>query len=144
MTIPVGSETISKATTKASLVGNLAADGNVSSGASVLDSQNLTTAAGTAPTAATLLTSVLTATTGTAAFTPGQALTLNAQRDGSSLTAKTLTVAADDDRGRPADVLQRQLGIDTSVAGAGPNLIAGTAAGTAQLQVTGNAGRPTR
>ncbi len=140
VTIPVGSETISKATTKASLVGNLAADGNVSSGATVLDSQNLTTAAGTAPTAATLLTSVLTATTNTPAFTNGQAITLSAQRDGSSLTPKTLTVGPTTTVADLATFFNGSLGIDTSAAGAGANLIAGTVAGTAQLQVTGNVG----
>ncbi len=140
LTIPVGAQTIAKATTTASLTGNLAADGNVASGASVLDSQNLTTAAGTAPTAATPLSAVLTASTGTATFTVGQTLTLTAQRDASDLPAKTFTVAAGTTLGDLQHFYNNTLGIDTTVAGAGTNIIAGTAAGTAQLQITGNSG----
>ena len=140
ISIPVGQETISKATTTASLTGNLAADGNVSSGSSVIDSQDLTTAGGTAPTAATVLTSVLTTATGTAAFTPGQVLTLNAQHDGSALTAKTLTVGATTTVGDLETFFNGSLGIDTTVAGAGAKLVAGGTAASAKLQVTGNDG----
>jgi flagellar hook protein FlgE len=140
ISIPVGSETIAKATTTASLTGNLAADGNVSTGSSVLDTQALTTAAGTAPTAATLLSSVKTASSGAAAFTVGQVLTLGAERDGSDLPAETLTVTATTTVGNLQTFFNNSLGIDTSVAGTGTNIVAGATPGTAFLQITGNAG----
>jgi flagellar hook protein FlgE len=140
ISIPVGSQTISKATTKASLTGNLAADGNVSSGSSVIDTQNLTTAGGTAPTAATLLTSVLTTSSGAATFTSGQVLTLNAQRNASDLPAKSLTVTATTTVGDLEKFYNNSLGIDTSVAGAGAGLVAGSVAGSAKLQIVGNGG----
>ncbi len=141
VTIPLGSQTISKATTKASLTGNLASDGNVSSGSSVIDSQDITTAGGTAPTAATLLTSVLTTSTGQPAFTSGQVLTLTAQRDASNLPSKTLTVSPTTTVGNLESFYNNSLGIDTTEAGAGAGLVAGGAAGSAKLQIVGNGGK---
>ena len=140
ISIPLGSETISKATTKASITGNLASDGNASSGSTVIDSQNLTTAGGTAPTAATLLTSVLNTAGGTPAFTNGQALTLTAQRNSSDLPSKTLTVTGTTTVGDLAKFYNNTLGIDTTEAGSGAALVAGTTPGSAKLQVVGNGG----
>ena len=140
ITVPLGSETIAKATTKATLTGNLAADGNVSTGSSVLDSQDLTTAGNVAPTAATPLTSLLTTATGTATFTNGQTLTLTAERNSSDLPSESFTVTPTSTVGDLTKFYNNTLGIDTSVAGAGAGLIAGTAAGSVKLQVVGNTG----
>jgi len=143
ISIPLGSQTISKATTTASLTGNLAADGNVSSGASVIASQDLiagSLATPTTPTASTLLTSVLTASTGANAFTNGQVLTLAAERNSSNLPTKTFTVTATSTLGNLETFYNNTLGIDTSVVGAGATLVAGTATNSVDFQVTGNSG----
>jgi flagellar hook protein FlgE len=141
LTIPLGSATISKATTTASLTGNLDSSGVVASGASVLDSQDLTLAGGAGtPTGTSLLTSLTTASTGTAAFTNGQVLTFTPQRDGSNLPAQTFTVTPTSTVGDLQTFFNNALGIDTSVAGAGTNIVAGTAANSIDLQITGNTG----
>ena len=141
LTIPLGSATIAKATSSASLTGNLAADGTVATGSSVLDTQDLTLAgaAGT-PTAASTLTSLVNANGGAAAFTPGQVLTFTPERDGSSLPSQTFTVTATSTVGDLQTFFNSSLGIDTTVAGAGTNIIAGTAANSIDLQITGNTG----
>ncbi len=141
VTIPLGSSTIARATSTASLTGNLNAAGNISSGSSVLDTQALTLAGGAGtPTAASLLTSLVSAGTGTAAFTNGQVLTFTPQRDGSNLPAQTLTVTSATTVGNLQTFFNNALGIDTTVAGAGTNIVAGTAPNTVELQITGNTG----
>jgi flagellar hook protein FlgE len=141
LTIPLGASTISKATTTASLTGNLAANGVAASGSSVLDTQDLTIAGGVGtPTAATALDQLVTASTGTAAFTDTQVLTFTPERDGSDLPAQTLTVTAATTVGNLQTFFNNSLGIDTSVAGAGTNIIPGGAANSIELQVTGNSG----
>ena len=142
VTIPVGSETIAKATTTATMTGNLDASGNVSSGSSVLDTQDLITGSAAnpvAPTTGTVLTSLLNATTGTAAFTSGQTLTLNAEHDGSALTPKTLTVSPTTTVADLQTFFNSSLGIDTST-GAGAALVTGTATNSMKLEITGNDG----
>jgi flagellar hook protein FlgE len=141
LTIPLGTSTISKATSNATLGGNLAADGTVAGGASVLDSQDLTiTGAGGTPVATTPLTQLVSASTNAPAFTTGQTLTLNAQRDGSDLPAQSFTVSTTTTVADLQNFFNKSLGIDTSVAGAGANIVAGTAANSIDLQVTGNSG----
>ena len=141
LTIPVGASTISKATSTASLQGNLAADGVVASGESVLDTQDLTTAGATAPpTAATLATDLVSASTGTPAFTAGQTLTLTPQRNSSALPSEKLTITGTTTVADIQTFFNNATGIDTSVAGAGTNIIAGGAANSIQLQVVGNTG----
>jgi flagellar hook protein FlgE len=141
LTIPIGASSIAKATTMASMTGNLASDGTVATGASVLDSQELTiTGGGGTPVATTPLDQLVTNGTATPAFTDGQVLTLNGQRDGSNLSSGTLTVTPTTTLADLSTFYNNTLGIDTSVAGAGANLIAGTDAGTVQFQVTGNTG----
>ena len=141
ITIPLGAATISKATSTASLTGNLASDGVVASGQSVLDTQDLTiTAGGGTPVAATPLDQLVTASTGTAAFTDGQVLTFTPQRDGSNLPAQTFTVSPTSTVADLQTFFNNSLGIDTSVAGAGTNIIAGTAPNSVDLQIVGNSG----
>jgi len=141
LTIPLGSETIAKATSTASLTGNLAADGTVAGGSSVLDTQDLTLAGGAGtPTAASTLTSLVTASSGAAAFTSGQVLTFTPERDGSALPSETFTVTPTSTVADLQTFFNNSLGIDTSVAGAGTNIIAGTAPNSIDLQITGNSG----
>ena len=140
LTVPVGSATAAKGTSNADLTGNLNAGGTVASGGSVITSDDLTLA-GAAGTPATtdLLTNLVTASSGTAAFTAGQTLTLSAQRNGSALPTSSFTVTATSTVGDLQNYLNGTLGIDTST-GAGANLVAGTAANSVDLQITGNSG----
>jgi flagellar hook protein FlgE len=141
LSIPIGSDTIAKATSTASLSGNLAADGAPASGASVLDTQDLTTVGATAaPTGATPLTSLVTAGTTTPAFTSGQVLNFTPQRAGSNLSAGTLTVTPTTTVADLQNFINNTTGIDTSVAGAGTNVIPGKTANSIELQITGNSG----
>jgi flagellar hook protein FlgE len=143
ITIPLGAATIAKATQNVTLVGNLAADGTPASGGSILDSQDLTISAGAGggtPVGTTLLSQLANASNGTSAFTVGQAITLNAQRDGSNLTPATFNVTATSTVTDLQNFFNNSLGIDTSAAGTGSALIAGTAANSVDLQITGNSG----
>jgi flagellar hook protein FlgE len=141
MTIPLGTATISRATTTATLGGNLAADGTVATGQSVLDTQDLTiTGGGGTPVAATPLDQLVSASTNTPAFTDGQVLTLTPQRNGSNLSPETFTVTPTTTVSDLQTFFNNSLGIDTSVAGAGTNIVAGTAANSIDLQVVGNSG----
>jgi flagellar hook protein FlgE len=139
--IPVGQSTISKASSMASLAGNLASDGVVASGQSVLDTQDLTiTGGGGTPVATTPLDQLVSAGTGTAAFTDGQVLTFSPQRDGSNLKPETFTVTPTSTIANLQTFFNNTLGIDTSVAGAGTQIVAGTAANSVELQIVGNSG----
>jgi flagellar hook protein FlgE len=143
LSIPLGSATIAKATSSVTMTGNLAADGTIASGQSVLDSQDLTLdpAVGAGPpVAATPLTQLVSASTGTAAFTSGQVLTLNAQRGGSDVSPETLTVTATTTVADLQTFFNNTLGIDTSVAGAGTQVVNGTAPNSIDLQIVGNTG----
>ncbi len=122
ITIPLGSDTIAKATQNAQVVGNLAADGAISSGGSIIDSQDLTISAGAGggtPVATTLLTDLASASTGNPVFTAGQTLTLNAQQNGSNIAPATFTVGPTSTLTDLQNFFNNSLGIDTSVAGRG-------------------------
>jgi flagellar hook protein FlgE len=141
ITIPLGSATISKPTSTASLTGNLAADGVVASGESVLNTQDLTiTGGGGTPVATTPLTSLVNAADQTPAFTAGQVLTFTPQRNGSNLPSETFTVTATSTIADLQTFFNNSLGIDTSVAGAGTQIINGTAPNSIDLQIVGNSG----
>ena len=141
LTIPLGTATISRPTTTASISGNLAADGVVATGQSVLDTQDLTiTGGGGTPVAATPLDQLVSASTNTPAFTDGQVLTLNAQRNSSNLPPETFTVSPTSTVADLQTFFNNSLGIDTSVPGAGTNIIAGTAPNSIDLQIVGNSG----
>ncbi len=141
ITIPLGSATIAKATQNVDLVGNLAADGTPASGATIIDSQDLTLAGGAGTPATTdLLTNLVSAGTGNPAFTVGQTLTLNAQRDGNDLTPQSFTVGAGSTVSDLQTFFNNSLGIDTSVPGSGTSLTAGTAPNSVDLQIEGNSG----
>ncbi len=142
ITIPLGSATIAKATQNVDLVGNLNAAGTVASGGSIIDSQDMTLAGGAGTPAGTdLLTNLVSASNPTVPlFTDGQTLTLNAQRDESDLPAQTFTVGPATTLGDLQTFFSNSLGIDTSVPGAGANLVAGTAANSVDLEIDGNSG----
>ncbi len=147
MTIPLGSATIAKATSNVSLVGNLAADGVVASGGSIIDSQDFqlspaaaVTAGTTVPTGTNLLTDLVSTSSGNPMFTSGQTLTLNAKRNGSDLTPQTFTVSPTSTVADMQSFFNNSLGVDTSVAGAGALIPAGTAAGSVKFEITGNSG----
>jgi flagellar hook protein FlgE len=142
ITIPLGSATISKATSTASLTGNLAADGVPATGQSVLNTQDLTiTGGGGTPVATTPLTQLVNASNNNAAFTTGQVLTLTPQRNGSNLPAEKFTVTATSTVADLQTFFNNSLGIDTSVAGAGAQIIAGVTPNSIDLQVVGNSGK---
>ena len=142
LTIPIGAETISKPTTNAALTGNLASNGTAANGQSVLDTQDMTLAGAVGtPVAASALTSLVDATTGTATFTSGQVLQFTPQRNGGNLTPQSFTVTPTSTVADLQSFFNNAMGIDTSVAGAGTNLIAGTAANSVKLQVVGNSGK---
>jgi flagellar hook protein FlgE len=146
LTIPLGAQTLAKATQNATMQGNLDASGGVATGASILLSQDLTTVGGAAaPTATTALTSVaLAASPATPAFTNGQVITLAGTKGGRTLAASTFTVTTTSTLGDLSSFLQEGMGIDTTVPATTPppgvTLEAGTAADTAHLVITGNEG----
>lgn len=117
VTIPVGSLTTAQATSAARFVGNLKADGDVGSGASVLATQLLTTVGGAAAaTAATALTNIAsTSNNATALFAAGDVLTLEGKKGGRDLDAEQFTVTAASTLGDLASFYQRVLGINTTV-----------------------------
>jgi flagellar hook protein FlgE len=143
LSIPIGSATAAQATTTMSLTGNLNAAGTVASGGSTITSQDLTLspgAGGGTPASTSLLSDLVNAGSGTAAFTAGQTLTLSAQKDGSALPATTFNVTAGSTVQDLQNFFNGSMGIDTSAAGAGTTLVAGTAANSVDLQVVGNSG----
>jgi flagellar hook protein FlgE len=140
ITIPLGSATIAKATQNVDLVGNLAADGTPASGASIIDGQDMTLNGGGTPATTDLLTNLVSAGSTTPLFTVGQTLTLNAQRDSNDLTPQTFTVTAGSSISDLQTFFNNSLGIDTTVPGAGAALVAGTAPGSVDFQITGNSG----
>jgi flagellar hook protein FlgE len=154
LTIPIGSLTIAEATSAVSFKGNLNADGAVSSGASILETQALLDDTGATPTNATALLDLRVATdTATPMFTDGQMLTLQGKRGGNTLPAKTLTIDATTTLADLNAFFQSGMAINTSadVLAAAPagyvpgvGLAAATAtgdpAGSLRLQITGNSG----
>src|SRR5262249_34735718 len=99
ITVPLGSATIAKATENVQLVGNLAADGQVASGASIIDSQDMqlsptaAAAAGTTvPTSGSLLTDLVSTSSGAGMFAAGQTFTLSAKRNGNDIPSQTFDV----------------------------------------------------
>src|SRR5215469_9709869 len=96
LTIPLGAKEVAKATTTAAMQGNLNVYGAVATGASILLSQDLTTVGGAAaPTTATALTSIASASaSATPLFTTGETITLAGTKGGRALSPSTFTVGA--------------------------------------------------
>jgi flagellar hook protein FlgE len=146
VTVPLGSLTNAKATENVKLEGNLNADGDVASGASVLNSEDLVAKTGsslsTTP-ANTLLTDVASASTpATALFTAGDVLTLNGEKGGRDIGAQTLTVTSSTTLADLATFFQQSVGVDTSVAGPPtPGVTVDSVnATTVHLTIAGNTG----
>lgn len=144
--IPMGAQTVAEATTKALMVGNLDASGDLANGAKILLSSAMTSAGGTtAPDATTLLTDLEQNDAGnTAMFAVNDVVTVNGTKGGREVGAQKFTVTATSTLGDLADFMQGALGIDMglSVTGAptaGVTIEADTAT-TVRLGVTSNVG----
>jgi flagellar hook protein FlgE len=124
VTIPLGSLTSAKATQNVDFEGNLNSDGTVASGASILNSEQLTLTGGLgaapAPTAATNLTDLSSTTaSSTAMFNVGDVLTLQGQRGGRDVSPLSFTVQAGSTLQDLSNFFQQGLAIDTTVPGSG-------------------------
>ncbi|MCC6422439.1 MAG: flagellar hook-basal body complex protein [Phycisphaerales bacterium] len=143
VTIPLGAMTAAQATENVKLEGNLNADGAVASGASVLNSQSLTTLGGlAAPDATTLLTNIADSSTNAVPkFAAGDVLTLQGKKGGRDLPSSTYTVTAGSTLGDLQSFLQNGLGIETGVVASPTPGVTLTTTGTdVTLDVTGNMG----
>lgn len=150
LTIPLGQKTIAKASTTASLKGNLNSGGNVAAGASILNSQALVLIGGGAPAANTPLTSVADAANPTVPLiSAGQTLTLNGQKGGKDQPTDSLTVTAATTIGDFENFMNQGLGIDVAATPTSPTIpqpgataaaIPGDAAGDFRMIVAGNTG----
>jgi flagellar hook protein FlgE len=151
ITIPLGSLTSAKATENVKLEGNLNAAGTIATGASILNSQQLTIVNGLgaapAPDATTLLTDLASTTTSsTPLFSVGQTLTLSGKKGGRDLPDLTYTIDAGSTLGDLSNFFQQGLGIDTTVPDDGDPLTptAGVAieqnGATSVITITGNLG----
>jgi len=149
ITVPLGTTTTARATTRAQMEGNLDASGPVASGASILTSQVLTTVGGVAaPTAATLLTNVADAAAPAAPLmAAGDVFTLAGQKDGRTLPSAQFTVTAASTVQDLLNFYRDGLGIDTGVPAVVPPPGGAIEADStnpagARLVVTGNTGAP--
>ena len=152
VTIPLGSASAAQTTLQVTMEGNLNSAGAAATGASILTSQPVTTVGGgAAPTAATALTQVASASDNAKPlFTNGDTFTLRGVRGGREQPARTFTVTAGSTVQNLLDFYQQGLGIDTTVPDdgnantptAGATLEADAATpNAARLVVTGNLGK---
>lgn len=151
ITIPLGALTSAKATENVTLEGNLNADGEIASGASILNSQELTIVNGlgalAAPDGTTVLTDLASTTaSSTPLFSVGQTLTLSGKKGGRDLPDLTYTIDAGSTLQDLSEFFQQGLGIDTTIPddlnpatpAAGVSLT--QTASTTMISVTGNLG----
>ncbi|CAA9390447.1 MAG: Flagellar hook protein FlgE [uncultured Phycisphaerae bacterium] len=114
--IPLGMTDSASATTRVSLQGNLNADGPVGTGASVLSSQLITTAAATPPAGTTALVDLRATDSGATLFAAGDVLTLAGEKAGRTLDGSELTVTAATTVDELRTYFSGGLGIDETVA----------------------------
>lgn len=141
--IPLGAMTAAQATENVKLEGNLNADGAVASGASVLNTQALTTLGGlAAPDGTTLLTNIADSSNNAVPkFAAGDVLTLQGKKGGRDLPASKFTITPAGTLGDLQNFLQNGLGIETGVAAIPAPGVTLTTTGTdVTLDVTGNQG----
>jgi flagellar hook protein FlgE len=140
--IPIGQETIAAATQNATLQGNLNSGGVVAGGATILTSQAFSTAGGTAPTGASLLSSLVnTAVPPAPLMNVGDVLTLAGTQGGRDLPSASYTVTATSNVTDLEDFVNQALGINTAVGGTPPpGTTLQTAGTTSQLTIIGNTG----
>jgi flagellar hook protein FlgE len=149
LTIPLGAKEVAKATTTASMQGNLNSSGAVATGASILLSQDLTTVGGAAaPTTATALTNIASASaSATPLFTTGETITLAGTKGGRTLAPTNFTVSGTSTLQDLMTYFQQGMGIDTNVpaptttAPPGAAIENGTAANSVHIVLTGNMGK---
>lgn len=112
ITVPLGTATLAQATSQVDFQGNLSSGAG---GASVLNSQALTTVGGAArPTTTTLLTGIAsTAANGVPLFNVGDTITLNGTRGDVALPPATFTVGVGSTLQDYIDFYNAALGIDT-------------------------------
>lgn len=139
--IPIGTLTASAATITAKFEGNVNSAGDLSTSATVLESQALADgAAGPAATTATVLTNLFDGATGPL-FASGDTLTLDAQKGDRNLDTATLDVVAGvTTLGDLTTFLNQGLGINTDLLIPTPPTPGVTINGAGQLVITGNAG----
>jgi flagellar hook protein FlgE len=145
ITIPLGQQTVAKATQNVSMEGNLNSGGQVAAGATILTSQALTTiGGGAAPTNTTDLVDVASASTpNTALVNVGDVLTLSGTRGSAQLPSSSLTVTGTTTVNDLQNFINDSLGIDTTVSEPGnptPGATLQTTGNTAQLTIIGNTG----
>jgi flagellar hook protein FlgE len=142
ITIPLGQETVAKATQNASLAGTLNAGGVVATQGTVLTSQALQDSTGPL-TSGSFLVNLQNVSDGTSLYTAGTTLTLNAQQNGRALSTQTLPITSTTTVGDLTSFLQGGLGIDTT-AQAGTNGTPGVSlvsgGGGTEIVATGNIG----
>lgn len=143
ISIPLGGLTAAQQTEHVRLEGNLNADGNIGTGASIFNSQTLTLVGGAAaPTDGDLLVNVADAATpATAMFSAGQTLTLTGKQGGRDLPAATLEITGATTVADFRAFLEQGLGIETGVPGpVTPGVTLSASGTTATLDITGNMG----
>jgi flagellar hook protein FlgE len=159
ITVPLGALTSAKETQNAFFKGNLNANGQVATGASILTSQPLALVGGgaTPPASTDLLTNVAAASgTATALFTAGQVFTLDGTKGGRDVTPSTFVVTGTNTLGDLQTFFQQGMGIfpqgtnpgevpdDLNNATPPPGITlestAGDPAGSIRLTLTGNLG----
>jgi flagellar hook protein FlgE len=146
ITVPLGAQTIAEATENVKLVGNLDASGDVGSGASILLSNEITSAGGTtAPVAGTLLTALESVPALTPMFAVNDVISFNGTKGGREVGEQTFTVTAASTLGDLMAFMQGGLGIDATFTPAGaptPGVTVepGVTANSIQLGITGNVG----
>jgi flagellar hook protein FlgE len=151
VTIPLGTSTTAKATTKVSLQGNLNASGATATGASILTSQLLTTVGGgAAPTGGTLLTDLANNTApGTAILAAGDKFTLEGKRGGRVQPQREFEITATSTVADLMTFLQQGMGVNTTVPDDGNPLtpapgtafeVDGTTPTAGRIVLTGNLG----
>jgi flagellar hook protein FlgE len=150
ITIPIGSMTSAKATENVKMEGNLNADGTLATGASILNSQEITILNGgglaAAPDGTTALTDLASATTSsTALFNVGDVLTLSGKKGGRDLADITFTVDAGSTLDDLSHFFQQGLGIDPTLDDGdpltpAPGVTIDANGSTSMITITGNLG----
>jgi flagellar hook protein FlgE len=118
ITIPVGTDTLAEVTKNATMAGNLDASGAAAGGSSILTSQDLTSVStGAAPTSATLLTDLASATSpATPLVNAGDVFTMKGVKGTRTLPTQTFTASPTSTVGDLMNFYNQGLGIDTGVA----------------------------
>jgi flagellar hook protein FlgE len=145
ITVPLGQETIAKATQNASLTGVLNSGGVVSNDASILTTQALQDSANASVTGTSLLTNLQNFGGATNLFNVGDTLTLSPTQGGKTLPSQTFVVAAGSTVSDLQTFFSDGLAIDPAPPAGTPGptpgaTIANAVGGGQQLLFTGNVG----